>query len=175
MEIWDIYDNNRLKTGKTHKRGKKLGDGEYILIVMILIFDNQGRMLLQQRPKNVNWAPNKWTMTAGGAAIAGETSTQAASRELYEELGLQINFEGKRPNFSLCNNLSFTDYYIVRSGVDLSLLSVPNEEVVAIKWASMGDMIKMIECEECVPYRKSFVEYCFDVALNPILDSALTK
>ena len=163
-EIWDIYDNNRIKTGKTHVRGKKLADGDYILIVMVLIFDKNGRMLIQQRPVYMKWGPGKWTMTAGGAVLSGETPAQAAGRELYEELGIKMDFTGRRPNFAMTNENAFMDYFVVRADVDLANLNVPNDEVAAAKWASKEEMLAMINRGECMPYRKSFLEFCFDCA-----------
>lgn len=175
MEIWDIYNNNRIKTNKTHIRGEKLAKGDYIAIVMILIFNSKGQMLLQQRPNHMEWGPGKWTMTAGGATKSGETATQAASRELYEELGIKMDFTDTRPNFAMTTQNAFMDYFIVRADIDLSTLNLPNEEVAAAKWASKEEMLAMIDNEECMSYRKSFVEYVFDVAVNPMLDSTLTK
>jgi len=175
MEIWDIYNNNRIKTGRIHVRGEKMAIGDNITIVMVLIFDSAGQMLLQQRPTHMTWGPGKWTMTAGGAVKAGETPTQAASRELYEELGIKMNFDGIRPNFAMTNKTAFMDYFIVRADIDLTTLAVPNEEVAAAMWASKDQMLDMIDNGQCMSYRKSFVEYCFDVATNPRLDSTLTK
>lgn len=175
MEIWDIYNNNRIKTGKTHIRGEIMTDGDYITIVMILIFDKEGRMLMQQRPMHMTWGPGKWTMTAGGAVKAGETASQAASRELYEELGIKMDFTNVRPNFAMTNEKAFMDYFIVRANIELEMLAVPNEEVAAAKWVSKEEMLDMIDCGESMSYRKSFVEYCFDVAMHPMLDSTLSK
>jgi len=175
MEIWDIYDNNREKTSKTHIRGEKMVSGDYIVIVMILIFDSAGRMLLQQRPLNMTWGPGKWTMTAGGATKAGETSSQAAGRELFEELGIKIDLTGVRPNFAMTNDTAFIDYYIVREDIDTTSLSVPNEEVADVMWATKDKMLDMVDSGECMSYRKAFVEFCFDVATRPMLDSTLSK
>ena len=175
MEIWDIYNNNRIKTGRMHVRGEKMRKGDCIVIVMVLIFDSKGRMLLQQRPSHMTWGPGKWTMTAGGAVKAGETSTQAASRELFEELGIRMDFTSKRPNFAMTNESAFMDYFIIHADIDPDALAVPNEEVADVKWASKDEMLDMVYRDECMPYRKSFVEYCFDAALNPILDSVLSK
>ena len=164
MEIWDIYDNNRIKTGKTHVRGEKMVEGDNILIVMILIFDKDGRMLSQQRPMDMTWGPGKWTMTAGGAVQAGETPSQAAERELYEELGIKMDFAGARPNFTMTNDTAFIDYFLVRADIDLATLSVPNEEVAGVKWVSKEEMLSMVDSGESMNYRKSFLEFCFDCA-----------
>lgn len=82
-EFWDIYTKERLKTGKLHKRGGKLSDDEYHLVVHVCIFNNRNQLLIQQR--------QPWDLSVGGSAIAGESSSQAAERELAEELGLKMD------------------------------------------------------------------------------------
>ena len=49
MELWDIYDKDRNKTGRTMKRGEPMKDGDYHLVVHICIFSSDGKMLIQQR------------------------------------------------------------------------------------------------------------------------------
>jgi len=163
-EMMDVYDNNRIKTDKTHVRGEKRSHAENILVVMILIFNDAGEMLIQKRPPHVGWAPNMWTMTAGGGVLADEVSTQAASRELYEELGIKIDFAGVKPKFSMTDRDAFLDYFVVRMDVDLTSLNVPNNEVAEVKWASKEEMLETIGRGECMPYRKTFLEFCFDCA-----------
>jgi hypothetical protein len=34
-ELWDVYDKNRNKTGRTHERGKPLLKGHYHLVVCV--------------------------------------------------------------------------------------------------------------------------------------------
>ena len=166
MEIWDIYDSNRIKTGRTHPRSEKFGDGHdgnYMLVAMILIFDTQGRMLLQKRPMHLGWEPGKWTMTAGGAVKSGETSAEAARRELYEELGITLGFSGKCANFSRNLGGAFLDYFVFVADIDLTTLPVPNDEVAAVQWAAKDEMLEMIKRGECINYRPAFVEFCFDL------------
>ena len=49
MELWDVYDINRNKTGKTAVRGEGLPEGGYHLVVHVCIIGSDGRMLIQQR------------------------------------------------------------------------------------------------------------------------------
>ncbi|MCL2397997.1 MAG: NUDIX domain-containing protein [Defluviitaleaceae bacterium] len=172
-EMLDIYDNNRIKMGAAQARGRKRKKAENILVVMVLIFNEAGEMLIQKRSPYAIWSPDMWTMTAGGAVLAGETPTKAASRELYEELGIKIDFTNSRLKFTMTDKNAFLDYFIVRANVDLSTLNVPNEEVAAAKWASKEEMLTMIDRGECMPYRKSFLEFCFDCA--DMMECTLTK
>ena len=170
MEIWDIYDSNRQKTGRTCPRSEKLRDGhcdgDYMLVAMVLIFDTQGRMLIQQRPMHLGWEPGKWTMTAGGAVKAGETSAEAACRELYEELGITLDFSGKCADFSRNLGGAFLDYFVFVADIDLSTLNVPNDEVAAAKWVTKDEMLEMVKRGECINYRPAFVEFCFDLIMD---------
>jgi 8-oxo-dGTP pyrophosphatase MutT (NUDIX family) len=48
----------------------------------VLVFDREGRLLLQRRTDSGDWG------TIGGALEPGESLEEAAARELYEEAGL---------------------------------------------------------------------------------------
>lgn len=47
MELWDIYNENREKTGRTIVRGQKLGENEYHLVVHMWIINSNGQFLIQ--------------------------------------------------------------------------------------------------------------------------------
>ena len=49
MELWDIYDENRVKKDGVMKRGEPIRDGDYHLVVHVCVFDRAGRMLIQKR------------------------------------------------------------------------------------------------------------------------------
>ena len=49
MEYWDIYDVYRNKTGRTGIRGEQVAPGDYHLVVHVIIFNSDGKMLIQQR------------------------------------------------------------------------------------------------------------------------------
>ena len=57
-------------------------------IVSVALFDNQGRVLLQQRPKGKAMA-GLWEFP-GGKIQSGETPEAALCRELDEELGITV-------------------------------------------------------------------------------------
>jgi 16S rRNA (adenine1518-N6/adenine1519-N6)-dimethyltransferase len=57
-------------------------------IVRIMIEDEEGRILLQKRSKDMETFPDCWDHSAAGHVDAGEDYDQAAKRELQEELGL---------------------------------------------------------------------------------------
>lgn len=95
MELWDIYDSNKKRTGRTMKRNDWiLKDGEYHLTVLGVVMRPDGRFLITQRVMTKAWAPGWWEVS-GGAAMAGEDSYDAVKREVLEETGLDVtNAEG---------------------------------------------------------------------------------
>lgn len=90
MELWDIYDRNKQRTGRTMKRNDWiLQDGEYHLTVLGVIGKPDGTYLITQRVMTKAWAPGWWEVS-GGAAMAGEDSEDAVKREIKEETGLDV-------------------------------------------------------------------------------------
>ena len=133
-ELWDVYTKDRVKTGKTHRRGDKMEKGEYHLVVHVCIFNSKNQLLIQQRqPFKKGW-PNMWDISVGGSAVAGDDSGQAAEREVLEELGLRLDLSDKRPSFTMNFSDGFDDYYIVKQDVDIRNLHLQNEEVKQVKW-----------------------------------------
>ena len=94
-ELWDIYDADKKKTGRTMKRNDWcLKDDEYHLTVLGVVRHTDGRYLITKRVMTKAWAPG-WGEVSGGACMAGEESEEAVLREVKEETGLDVSgFEG---------------------------------------------------------------------------------
>ena len=91
MEIVDIYDINKNKTGKTLIRYKEeLKPGEYIVGVQAIILNSNNEILISQRSKRAPVLPLKWECN-GGAIKSGETSLDGLVREINEELGIKLD------------------------------------------------------------------------------------
>lgn len=160
MELFDLYTAQRELTGKTMVRGEPTPAGYYRLVVHVCIFDEQGRMLIQQRqPFKRGWA-NLWDVSVGGCAVAGDTSREAAVRETREELGLEIDFDD-RPSLTLCFEHGFDDYYLINRPVDPGALTLQQEEVQAVRWATEEEILRMIDEGTFIPYEKSLVQLLF--------------
>lgn len=163
MELWDIYDTDRNKTGRTMERGSQFPDGAMHLVVHICIFNAQGEMLIQQRqPFKEGWS-GMWDITVGGSAVAGDTSRIAAHRELHEELGLDVDFSDKLPALSLTFNHGFDDYYLIEQEVDFAALKLQPEEVAAVRWASQEEILQMIDGGSFIPYYPDLIRLLFQM------------
>ncbi|TMW70090.1 NUDIX hydrolase [Alteribacter natronophilus] len=163
MEKWDIYDRHRRKTGKQMIRGEAFEDGAYHLVVHVCLFNEKGEMLIQQRQSDRETWADMWDVTVGGSALAGETSQEAAEREVEEEIGYTLDFSSRRPSFTINFDHGFDDYYLVESQVDISSLTFPTEEVKEVMWASRQEIMDMIEEGVFIPYYESLIQLFFDI------------
>ena len=161
MEIWDVYDRDRVKTGETAERGPPHGQGQYHIVVSICIIGSDGKMLIQQRQPWKEGYPDLWDITVGGSALAGETSGKAAEREVLEEIGYPLSLTNVRPSFTVNFYEGFDDFYIVKADIDLCTLRLQQEEVKAVKWASKDEILSMMDQGSFIPYHKQIIELIF--------------
>jgi isopentenyldiphosphate isomerase len=166
MEVWDVYDKDRMKTGNTMLRGSKFEPDTYHMVVHVCIFSSDGKMLIQQRqPFKEGW-PNLWDITVGGSAVKGDTSQSAAEREVWEEIGYSLNLKNSRPSMTINFEHGFDDMYLLEEDLEINSLKVPSEEVQQVKWATKDEIIFMIDREEFIPYHASFINMLFDMRKN---------
>jgi isopentenyldiphosphate isomerase len=55
----------------------------------ILVFNSQGKLFVQKRTATKDIYPSHYEIAAGGVVLAGESYELSATRELYEELGIE--------------------------------------------------------------------------------------
>ena len=146
MELWDIYDVNKQKTGRTMKRNDWcLKDGEYHLTVLGVIQRADGKFLITKRVMTKSLAPGWWEVS-GGACVAGESSEEAVKREIKEETGLDVSgFEGgylfsyKRENPGEGDNY-FVDIYRFKGDFSEDDLVMQENETDGYMFATLEDI-----------------------------------
>ena len=166
METFDIYTEDRIKTGEIAVRGQNLEYGTYKMIIHVCVINSNNEMIIQKRHKEKKVWGDKWDISVAGGAIAGETSRQAATRETLEEIGLKANIENIRPRFTLNFEGGFDDFYIINSDVNLNELRLQEEEVSEVKLADKNEILSMIKNGEFIPYHPSIVEMIFNFNLT---------
>ena len=163
MELWDVYDFERTKTGQTMVRGEPIEKGTYHLVVNACIFNSKGEMLIQQRQSSKSSWPNMWDVTAGGCAVAGDTSQVAMERELMEEIGLKLDLTNVKPHITVNLDDEFNDVYLINMDIDESKLKLQYEEVQQVKWATIDEIFEKIDDGTFIPYYKSLLTLLFDI------------
>ncbi len=144
MELWDIYDKNLKRTGKTFYEGIGLNDGEYNFLVHIIIKNKQNKYLLQQRALTKKYYPGQWDATCG-RVHAGEKGIDAAMREVKEELGLKTEKNQYSLLFhNLYHNKILLDIFLLEYDFCVNDCVIQKEEVEQIKFYSFDEMIEIL-------------------------------
>ena len=161
MELWDLYDINHRPTGETVARGEQIPAGRYHPVILVCIFNSKGEMLIQHSQSFKEGWSGLWDVTVGGSAVSGESSRQAAEREVREEIGYPLDLTGVAPAMCITFPDCFDEYYLVEREIDLSTLMLQYEEVQDAKWATMEEILSLIQNNMFLPYHTSFIEFLF--------------
>ena len=168
-ELWDVYRADGTKVdGKISVRGHHdLMKNEYHLVVYVWIINDKNEIIISKRQKGKTFE-GVWECT-GGCAQMGDTSLQAALREVKEELGLDLDpqkgerfkrYVRKFPKgaSALC------DVWVFRQNFELSDISVQTEEVSEAKIIPMTEFIEMMaNVKSCRRYKyvsELYEKYC---------------
>lgn len=144
MEFFDLYSVNRRPLGRRVLRGAPIPHGEYHIVVQVMTINSSGEILLTQRvPEKTSGG--KWECS-GGCAVSGETSREAAVRELYEETGILADEDEIGLEWSLTTDSMLRDFYILVKDAPLSALRLQSVEVCAAKWVSFERLCEMVRC-----------------------------
>lgn len=142
-EYFDLYTADRRKLGRKIQRGVPVPHGEYHIVVQIMSVNSKGEILLTQRvPQKTSGG--RWECS-GGCAVSGETSREAAVRELFEETGIRAVPSEISLEWTLTTDSMLRDFYMVHKDVGLDQLVLQSSEVCAAKWVSFDRLEEMAE------------------------------
>lgn len=139
MERWDLYTKDGKRSGKSMYRGESIPRGLYHLVVGIWTVNRQGRILLTLRHPDKEVYPDTWE-NSGGAAQFGETSEEAAMRELREETGIQATSEELVFLGTEIKDGAIVDCYLVHKDISLMDLELQEGETVDARWATPDEV-----------------------------------
>lgn len=140
-EIWDVYDGNGVKTGRTMERGVPV-DGDYMLCVHVYLCNPEGLFLMQKRSESKQSHPGEWDVT-GGAVLSGESSAQGAIRETREEVGISLSEENLTYIGRVKKRRSFIDIFLARRNFTVEDCRLQREEVQEVKLVSGSEVLRM--------------------------------
>lgn len=144
MELWDLYDSQRRPLHRTHMRGVPMQKGEYHVVVFVWILNSRGELLLTKRSPEKEAYPNVWAVT-GGSAIAGETSLQAITRELFEETGIRAAESELVFLKTFERATSFSDTYLLQKDVPLEEIVLQEGETCDARWVGRRVFEEMVK------------------------------
>lgn len=144
MELLDIYDNQGNITGKVIERGNKnvkLSKDEHIAVGVIYIENDNGLFLMQKT------SPEKGGLysSTGGHICHGETPIESIKREVYEELGININNDDIKELGYLLYDKPIRYMFYIKKDIDIEDIKVQKEEVDFVKYMPVEEINKLIE------------------------------
>ena len=114
----------------------------------VIIFNNDGEMLLQKRASTKYHTPNLWSNTCCSHQRDGESNFSAGKRRLEEEMGFMTElyeFSSFIYKVSFSNGLIEYEYDHVMLGVYNGKIDFNPDEVDDSKWISIDNLCDDIE------------------------------
>ena len=145
VELIDIYDENRNKTGLVLPRGTFLEPGRFQIYALAILQNADGRYLITQRSMNESWGAGWWEVPGGGV-LAGETPQVSIVREIGEEVGLDISDAPMELAYTYTNidpkrgHNYFTDIYLVHVDFAPEDVHLQEEEAVDFRLVTWEDI-----------------------------------
>lgn len=141
-EYWDLYDRDRKAIGKTHQRGLPLKEGEYHVVVSVWTVNQDNQVLITLRSGQKKLFPGRWENTAGSVK-QGETSHEAAIRELREETGIHASPDEVAFVGSALKVASFVDIFLVKKTIDPHSIQLQVGETTAYRWVCYEELLEL--------------------------------
>ncbi|MDW4571295.1 NUDIX hydrolase [Microbacterium sp. M3] len=139
-ELWDLVDAAGTPVGLTHLRADPaFPAGLFHVVASVCVVRGDGRVLMTRRAAAKDWGLT-WEFPAG-SALAGETSAEAAARELHEETGVRVEVEQLELVGRLTERIALFDVYVTHVPGDPALAPDP-EEVCESAWVPFAEALR---------------------------------
>lgn len=168
-ELIDILTPEGKPTGKRALKSEAHKNGWFHATVHIWLFTSDEKILLQKRALTKKVFPGLWDISVAGHVGAGEEVLTSAKREVFEEIGLELQEEdfvkiGTRVHqVSHKNGIIDNEHhhvFIAELKVSLSKLTIQKEEVDDIKLFNL-DVLKNTKTLENVLLPRFHEYYVF--------------
>ena len=156
-ELLDLVNEKDVVIGTVLKSEAHKDPTKILRQVDLVIFNDKGEVLLQQRSLNKRPNPGKWANSASGHVKAGESPDKAVIRETFEELGIKVKpvFFKKIFNEKRMESRFIWIYYVIAEGNPK--LKIDNNELKGFRWID-PDILHVFAKENYNP-KKSFMNF----------------
>lgn len=154
-EILDLYDRNMQRTGQTVRRGERMSEGRYLLLVSIMTVNRSGEILVTRRAPEKRYA-GRWEIT-GGCVQAGETAAEGARRELQEETGIRVQTKDLTACGVAQRSGYFHAFFLVHRDISAEDVQLQPGETDAAKWVTPAEFLEMAEQRMMIPHHVPMV------------------
>ncbi|WP_019124893.1 NUDIX hydrolase [Peptoniphilus grossensis] len=145
MEYWDVYDKKGKWKRRAIRKGERLKNDEYHIIVEGWILRDDGNFIIQRRALDKKSFAGMWYCSAGGSVISRETPKEGMVREFKEELGIDISEEELRLKRIITEKNTIFYIFLVRKNISLDEIKLQEEEVMDVDLADPNKIRKMVE------------------------------
>jgi 8-oxo-dGTP diphosphatase len=163
-EQWEVFDINRIQTGKIVNRGCSLGNDEFHLVVHVWIKANDHQYVISKRSMKKDYAPGLWE-TPGGCVQLKEASIDAAIREVKEEIGITLKKENGKCLFKTIGidtkRHLFIDVWQFVQNIDIENIQVQKEEVEKTILMTVEEVKTLIKNNKFMPDCKIYADTLF--------------
>lgn len=139
-EIFDVVDEQNQVVG-TATRADVHRLGLRHRACHIIVFDQQSRVLVQQRSLTKDNSPGLWDSSSAGHVDSGESYRDCALRELHEELGLNARADDLMEQFmlpaELFNGMEFAQVYTLQTTQEIKPDAT---EVADTRWVTPAEL-----------------------------------
>ncbi len=153
-----LVDAQDEKVGVADKIRAHRGQGQLHRAVSVFLFNQEGKLLVQQRSKYKIVAASKWANTACGNVWPEESYLECAARRLKQELGIKksdLDKLGKfRYHVEFENGFSEREIDTVFAGSWQKEPKPNPKEVQAVKWVELDKAVSACRKENWAPWLK---------------------
>lgn len=174
-EMIDVLDENGIKTGQILPRSEIHKKGLWHRSIVVAIINEKNEILLQQRTPDKEKNANMWDISAAGHISAGQDSLMAATREINEEVSVNLGYNVEVKEFRFMYSFrkeqkvsedfmerQFYDFFILRQkGLSVESIKYQKSEVQAIKFVTITQLNELREKNMIVNR-----DECYDVLME---------
>ena len=164
-ELIDILDENGIKTGEVAPRSEVHKKGLWHRAIVVAIINEKNEILLQQRSMKKEKNAGLWDISAAGHISCGQDSLSAATREINEEVSVNLGFNVEVKEFRFMYSFrkqqvfkedfienQFYDFFVLRQqGLSKESIKFQESEVQDIKFVTISELNELRKTNQLVP------------------------